>query len=261
MDAFGLILPLFVVAVILIFGLQFVLQKRMRDAFEAFITQTDWELGLGRLRLDALDLGALDILEAGDRRNGVEFPAQRTLTRTIGGVATTAAVGVFTWWWETRSTDNDGNAQYSKSHTVVAVTTMPWVSPKIAIGSEGLFAKLGIGGRRDMQVESDEFNRQFRIDVADRNRPVAIRLLDAGFQQAMLQVFRTRKVEFLDQWVFLEGDTSRRSEQWPGRLGQYPGASSDLETFLGVVPAGYWRALGEPPAPTPPPPHIPDNLT
>lgn len=52
-----------------------------------------------------------------------------------------------------------------------------------------MFAKLGLGGRGDMQLESEEFNRRFRVEVADQDQPIVVRLLDAAFQQTMLDRF------------------------------------------------------------------------
>lgn len=84
---------------------------------------------------------------------------------------------VFQFTYKVQSSDSDGGSRTKTYHHTCAMVTLPFHAPPTTIGREGLFSKLARAvGRRDIEVESDRFNKRFR--VKGRDERFAVTLLD-----------------------------------------------------------------------------------
>jgi hypothetical protein len=272
----GLVLgTLVVVALLVVLG---VLVARQRDAVEAAYQQVCRD---HRLRPTDTPLGTSDgqlaqfeLLPRGDRDHsavwGMEGPAEVDL----GGTTVPATCAAFEWWWEDRqtSTDSKGHTKttWKRRSCLAALVRLPapYVMPRVRVEDEGMLARFGIGGRGDLQVESEEFNR--RYDVRATDRTAAIRLLDADFQHQMLGTFDGTAFELAGDLALVvvdaplstsfsvggitrrggpgglagllsrEGDRIRTN---PAIVQALPGMRHRAVALLQAMPAGWWRGL------------------
>lgn len=255
-----------------------VLTSRQRDKLEAAYQQlcldhrlqpTDTPLGTS----DAW-LAQFERLPRGDRDCsavwGIEGPAELTLD----GQPVTVDCAAFEWWWEDEqsSTDSRGNrkVEWERRSCLAALVRLPdpYLMPRVRVDAEGLFARMGIGGRGDFQVESEEFNNRF--DVRVRDPQAAIRLFDADFQHQMLERFEGVAFELAGDLAlvatdapvatrFVVGGQARRGG--PGGLaGLFSRSGDRIHTNPAIVqalptmrlramalvqamPEGWWRGL------------------
>ena len=171
----------------------YAVSRRRRRAMEATyrqvcrdqrLTATDRPLGLS----DAW-LAQFGLLPRGDRDCSAVWGMEADTEVELDGRIVPVRCAAFEWWWEDRQRDDDGPDTYHRREVLVAAVRLPdpWLMPRIRVEREGLFARFGIGGRGDFQVESEEFNR--RYDVQARDRQAAIRLFTPDFQHQLLQRF------------------------------------------------------------------------
>lgn len=170
-----------------------VVAQRRRQAMETAyrqvcrdqrLTPTDRPLGMS----DAW-LAQFGLLPRGDRDCSAVWGMQADTEVELDGSRVPVACAAFEWWWEDRQRDDDGPDTYHRREVLVAAIRLPepWLMPRVRVEREGLFARFGIGGRGDFQVESEEFNR--RYDVRVRDREAAIRLFTPDFQHQLLDRF------------------------------------------------------------------------
>ncbi|MFA9429129.1 hypothetical protein [Egicoccus sp. AB-alg2] len=242
---------LIVLAVIAIGGLAWYVQHVQRRRLEESMAQllarepglapTTTPLGLPAKQLAATFTGC----KRGDRKHGVRYGVQGPLPVTLHGEPAELACAAFEWWWEERRENRDANGNttttYVTRRTMVTVTRLPAPVPDhVRIGPESVFGRLGLS-RRDHQLESDAFNRRFRV-VAD-DRMLTVQLLDARLQELLLAEFQGRTIELLGDLLVVSGDPSHRDTSLTGCVGQLPAVRQDTARVLGAVPAQFWRAL------------------
>lgn len=184
----------------------------------------------------------------GDRRYGLEHVITGPLDIVALGEARTCWASCGVWWYETErtSTDEDGHTSRSYSRTdvpVVAVALPVALPTEISIGSESLFGRIGLT-RGGQQVESDAFNRRFRVEGADTS--LTVQLLDAQLQQHLLDAYPKRTLWLAGDLVVLGGETDRPDPGLYGPIRSLPGLQADAVDLLGHVPAQFWRAVGLP---------------
>lgn len=182
----------------------------------------------------------------GDRRYGLRWGVEGPLDADVAGRPVSLTCAVFEWWWEERRQHNDGKGNVSTSYVTrrvpVAAARLPAAVPDhVHIGPESVFGRLGLS-RGDHQLESDAFNRRFRVLAQDRM--LTVQLLDAGLQELLLARFTGRTVEFLGDLVVLSGDPGTRDDTLAGPLRRLPPARDDVVELLAGVPAQFWRAIG-----------------
>lgn len=239
----GVVLPLVVVVGVGLLVGSFVHRRRVEEAYARLVASADWSATTTPLGRDDETWATTRSLPRGDRRCRAERAVVGPQVLVLAGREVAAELSVFTWTWETRSTDSEGRSSYRSHATVVAAARLAMACPPIAVGDESLLTSWGIGGRSDLQVESDAFNRRFRVDVVPSERPTAVRLLDAAFQRTMLEQFDGRELEWFGDVVLLGGRPRRRDPALFGDLGWYPAARDDLLDLLDAVPHGFWRAV------------------
>lgn len=199
--------PVLPVLVVLLVGVAavggFVLAQRQRDRIEATyqqvcrdhgLTPTDVPLGTS----DAW-LAQFELLPRGDRDHSAVWGLEGPVELQLGGAAVAATCVAFEWWWEDRHTSRSRRGgqrtTWRRRSVLVAMLRLPapYVMPRVRVETEGVFARLGVGGRGDFQVESEEFNR--RYDVRANDRHAAIRLFDPAFQSQLLGRFEATTFE------------------------------------------------------------------
>lgn len=220
-------------------------RHRSREGFRSLVGSDTWREAADPVGLSDRFLESTRTCPAGDRRRGCEYVAEREIDLGVDGRTVTVTLGAFQWWWETRSRDKDGRTTYTRHRRVVGAVRLPitGVFPPVAIGEEGMFAKMGLGGRGDMQLESEEFNRRFQVQVAEQDQPIVVRLLDAAFQQTLLDRFVGREVELTHDVVLVGGDPDGHDGVHYGPAGEYERLTDDLATVVGAIPDGFWRAM------------------
>ena len=182
----------------------------------------------------------------GHRRYGLRWGVEGPLDARIGGLTATLTCAAFEWWWEERrqQTDSKGNTttSYVTRRVPVAAARLPAAVPDhVQIGPETVFGRLGMS-RSDHQLESDAFNRRFRVLAQDRM--LTVQLLDAGLQELLLARYTGRTIELLGDLLVVAGDPGRRDDALMGPLRRLPPAREDVRELLAGIPAQFWRAIG-----------------
>lgn len=226
-------------------------------------------------------LSQLELLPRGDRDCSAVWGMEGEVEVSLGGTPVTASCAAFEWWWEDRQTRSSGTGgartTWHRRAAVVAAVRLPapWLLPRVRVQREGLFARMGIGGRGDFQVESEEFNKRYDVRVRDRQR--AIRLFDADFQQQLLGRFDGTAFELAGDLALVVVDTDEgrlkvsgfgtgaRRGGTTGLAGLFdrsgdrvgtdlavipalPGARHRAVALLEAMPAAWWRAVEAGPA-------------
>ncbi len=181
------------------------------------------------------------------------------LTVEIAGHGIPCRTSCGRWWYEERhtSTDSKGHTRtrYERQEIPLVRVILPTGLPAgIRVGPESLFGRFGLT-RGDDQLESDLFNRRFRVHGEDRT--LTVQLLDANLQQYLLDGFTDRRIEFRGEMFVLGGDPRQSDPGLFGPIGDLPGLMHDARDLFAAVPAQFWRAVGadqRPAKPPPPPP-------
>jgi hypothetical protein len=255
-----------------------VLGARQREATESAYRQVCRDHGLQPTDtpLGTSDswLAQFDLLPRGDRDHSAVWGVEGPVELTLEGATVTADCAAFEWWWEDRQTTRDSNGhtrtRWERRACLAALVRLPapWTMPRIRVEDEGMLARLGIGGRGDFQVESEEFNRRYDVRVRG-DRHAAIRLFDADFQQQLLGLFAGTNFELAGDLALLVADTpsggfrlvgtSRRSghdglggllsrsgdriRTDPAIVQALPGMRHRAVALLRAMPDGWWRGL------------------
>jgi hypothetical protein len=92
----------------------------------------------------------------------------------------------FDFWYYDESTDSEGHTSRSYSHFSCVVTQIPLQSPGLLVTKENIFTRFADHvGLRDIEFESEEFNREFNVKSGDRK--FANDVIDARMMQWLLQ--------------------------------------------------------------------------
>ena len=187
-------------------------------------------------------------LQTGDRNYGTEYGVEGPLGVDLGpGLPDELNVAAFRWWWETESRKRNRRSgtmtrTYSKSYFPVALVKLPLHLPRrVLIRPESTLGRVGLarGGR---QVESAEFNRRFRVESNDEQ--LVLYLLDANFQQLLVENFEGRTIELFGELLLVGGSPDHRDDSLTGVIGDLPAMRQDAHRILREIPAAFWRQVG-----------------
>jgi hypothetical protein len=159
--------------------------QRRHDLFALATTH-----GLTYSRRDPFGLASLPFrfLRRGDDR-GVE--------NVVHGTLGDHAVTLFDLWQRFDSHDAKGNRSSRTERWTCAylrVSDVYW--PRLQLSDENLFTRVGDAiGMRDLQLESDEFNRRWNVQASDDRAAYAIR--DARMMRFLLDVERGHRFEIV----------------------------------------------------------------
>src|SRR5690606_14705899 len=93
----------------------------------------------------------------------------------------------------------------------------------------------------DQQLESEEFNRRFRVEGSDER--LTLRFLDAAMQHRLLTRAVGRSIHLQGDLLVLGGSPDHRDGSLPGVIGELPATLQDLTGLLRAVPSQLWRSV------------------
>lgn len=179
----------------------------------------------------------------GDRNFGVRYGVEGPTSLEVDGAELTVDCAAFQWFWEvrrqTRTRGQRGTQHHEMTQTVAAIELPVDLWRRILIRPESMIGRTGMT-RGGIQVESDAFNRSFRVEANDRN--LAVQLLDASLQQLLVQSFRGRTIELRGRVLLVAGTPDHRDDSLTGIVGELPAVRQDVRRLLAAVPAQFWRA-------------------
>jgi hypothetical protein len=138
----------------------------------------------------------------------------------------------FDYSYETHSTDSKGNrTTQTHRYVVTAVQLLAWL-PTLQVTPESIFSRIGnVLGFDDIELESEDFNRRFRVHAQDRK--FACDVLNPRTMEALLRApdlgWRIEGVDILT---------------WDdGRLvpSTVPRMTAILDTVLAGIPSFVWK--------------------
>jgi hypothetical protein len=158
-------MPVFVVAVVAILGL-FVLMAVLAYKRE----QKRIATLLGLCRSKGWQFSKIDPFGLAQRWPGEPFESgyARTAENVITGEFQAHPIVAFDYSYKEDSTDSKGNRTTSTYHFAIVAMGMPCALPGLHVGPEGLLSRLGQAlGMQDIELESEDFNRTFRVRCPD----------------------------------------------------------------------------------------------
>ena len=154
--------------------------------------------------------------------------ARNVVTGTIGDKPFAA----FDYSYETHSTDSKGNRTTTTHRYVVCSLQLPTHLPMLQVTPEGFFTRIGnVLGLDDIELESEDFNRRFRVHANDRK--FASDVLSPRTMQALLDrpdlSWRIQGVDILS-WE-------------DGRLSPLGAVAmtSAMQTVVNGIPSFVWK--------------------
>ncbi len=136
----------------------YVLAKKRRELLAQFARSNGWTLTLEDDRL------------AG-RWDGTPFDAgdHRQAKNVLSGAWRGRPIAAFDYSYQTHSTDSQGHRTTSTHRFPVCATAMPTLLPRLQVTRENDLTRLGGAlGFTDIEMESEDFNRAFRVTCPDR---------------------------------------------------------------------------------------------
>jgi hypothetical protein len=144
--------------VALIAYLGWMFEKRRRERLQAFAAQHGWTY---QQRDDSL----LGTYRGEPFGSGEDRKCKYVLRGTYRGRPST----VFEFEYVTYTTDSEGRRQRHVHHNMVGLLGLPRVLPWVQVTREGIMHKIGHAlGFDDIELESEDFNRRFRVRAEDR---------------------------------------------------------------------------------------------
>lgn len=226
---------------------QRVLRRRRQESYQRLLRRdpslsaTTTPCGLGRRAL----VGRFASTPRGDRRYGLRYGVTGPLTCRVAGRETSLEAASFEWFHEQRRTSRSANGHtrttYDEQRTPVTLVRLPVRVPdRILLRPESVLGRIGLT-RGGHQLESDGFNRRFRVEAGDRT--LTVQLLDAGLQHRLAEEFAGRTVELVGDLLVLAGEPDHRDDSLVGVVGTLPAMRQDVQRLLDAVPAQFWRAV------------------
>ncbi len=274
----GLMVGLFGVAMAIAWTLQRHQRRELRDALNRFVERHDgWHLQAWPCGVHANQLvSRFEATPRGDRRYGVESAVGGPAEVEISGTTVRCQVACFVWFHERRRTQRSrgrhARRTYDRRTELVAMCQLPVHTHRaVSILPESALGRVGLT-RSGQQLESESFNRRFRVE--GRDRALVVTLLDAGLQELLAAEYGARGIELSDDLLVLSGEPTHRDRSLAGVAQTYPAILQDLTRLVRNIPPPFWRALGfqrpapdpaadpatpPPPRPAPPPPPRPED--
>ena len=126
----------------------------------------------------------------------------RKLELVLSGTHNGLPLRLFDYWYYDETSDGHGGRSRSYHRFTCGILTVPAACPHLWLGHEGFFSHLGSHlGLRDVELESDEFNRRFRVKCDDQK--FAFSVLDGRMMEWLLAADSFDTVEIVGPWVLL----------------------------------------------------------
>jgi uncharacterized protein DUF3137 len=146
----------------------------------------------------------------------------RGTENVMWGVWKEIPVREFDYWYYEESTDSKGNRSKTYYRFSCAVTEIAAACAHLTLDRENLFTALADRlGLRDIEFESEEFNREF--NVKSGHRKFANDLLDARMMRWLLQTDDAFRFEVSGRWLLAYSKKRRPQDLIPlfGTLQQF----------------------------------------
>lgn len=156
--------------------------------------------------------------------------ARDVLTGTRSG----RLVNAFDYSFETESTDSQGHTSTTTHRFAVVAIGLPCPLPEMEVTQEGLLGRIGHPFGGDIELESDDFNRRYRVRADDEK--LAVDVLTPVTMQALLD-------RPMLSWRF-EGSSM---VSWRQGVLDVSGLETAIETMTKVldgVPTFVWHDHG-----------------
>jgi len=126
----------------------------------------------------------------------------RRVELVVSGTHNGVPLRIFDYWYYDQSSDGRGGRSRTYHRFTCAVATIPAACPRLRLGHEDFFTRLGDHlGLRDVELEYDDFNQRFRVKCDDQK--FAFSLLDGNMMQWLLRADSFDSVEVDGPWVLL----------------------------------------------------------
>ncbi|HEV8682684.1 MAG TPA: hypothetical protein VGS09_07910 [Actinomycetota bacterium] len=214
----------FIVLAIAAVSLSLYLQAKRRQEFFAFAQGFGFEYS----RRDPFGLLELPfhLFTRGDGR-GIE--------NVLWGQWKGQPVKVCDYWYYEEHRDSEGRTRRTYHRFNCAALEVDAAFPPIVVGREGLFSRLADHlGFRDIEFESEEFNRRFQVRSGDRR--FAYELVDARMMRWLLALERSVSFEVVGRWILAYHGRVR-----PEALVPLIGAAAE---FRDRIPRAAWGQHG-----------------
>lgn len=150
---------LFTLAVIAVLIVNFILERRLREAFTAFAATEGWSYSPDKNPAAALACRFINRFDHGDNHY---------LRHRLQGTYAGLVFDVFEYHYQV-TTGSGKNRRTTHYHFRTAVTPLPRSFPELVSGPEGFFDKIAAAfGFDDIDFESAEFSRMFKVQSPDR---------------------------------------------------------------------------------------------
>jgi hypothetical protein len=172
MEAALLVVGVLVVIAAVVFS--YYRKKKRREQLAAFA----WKNGFQFSASDTHELLSLDfkLFSMGDGRG-----CENVMWGDLEGIAVKAA----DYWYYTESSDSKGRNSKSYRHFSVVVADISAYLPHVIVTRENVFTRVAdYLSFRDIEFESEEFNRSFQVKADDR--AFAFKLIDARVMNWMM---------------------------------------------------------------------------
>lgn len=136
------------------------MERKRREALVVWCTQHGWTYQRGD-----------DALSARWSGNPFGTGQRRRAENVIRGAVGSRPAVAFDYSFQTSSTDSKGNRSTRTHRYAVVAVGLPVPLPRLEVTPDNIFkrAASAIGlGAEDIHLESDEFNRRFRVTCSDR---------------------------------------------------------------------------------------------
>ncbi|MFL5797193.1 MAG: hypothetical protein ACJ77A_04580 [Actinomycetota bacterium] len=159
----------------------------------------------------------------------------------------------FDYWYYDESTDSEGHTSKSYSYFSCVVTQTPLSAADLSVTRENVFTRLADHvGLRDIEFESERFNREF--NVKSRDRKFATDVIDARMMQWLLEEGEHHAFEMNGPFVLVYSKRVKPLELTPllGTLKGYVDHVPRVAYSLYGDPAKAAALYGAPAPPAPP---------
>jgi type II secretory pathway pseudopilin PulG len=143
----------------------------------------------------------------------------------------------FDYWYYEESTDSEGHTSRSYSYFSCVVTQIPLTASPLSVTKENIFTRFADHvGLRDIEFESERFNREFNVKSKDRK--FANDVIDARMMQWLLQSGERYAFEMSGPFVLVYCKRLKPLELTP-LLGT-------LQAYVDHVPRVAYSLYGDP---------------
>ncbi|HTN78919.1 MAG TPA: hypothetical protein VMK16_04520 [Acidimicrobiales bacterium] len=123
-------------------------------------------------------------------------------------------IRVFDYWWFDEYEDENGVKHRTYQRRTCALADVGWMWPQLSLQRENLVSKAAsVLGARDIEFESEEFNRTFFVTCEDRK--FANAFLDAQMIDLLAATKGLFEMEVHNRWILLYSKRLKGNEMAP----------------------------------------------